>query len=200
MRSFHGLIRVAVAGVCILGFFSGCVKAPDQELAAAKAAIKTAQDAEADKYMSNNFQNIQKALESAEREIELQKKIFILSRKYKRAQQLLKNATDLATQITADVPQAKEDLTTQVKEGLISAQTMAKETRVYIKKAPRSKSKEVLTQMVADLDAADSALAQAATYFAAENVLEARKKLTDAQELLKKIFDQFPPSGTDGSR
>ncbi len=198
MRSFHRLISVAVAGACILGFFSGCAKAPDQELAAAKAAIKAAQDVEADKYMPNNFQNIQNALSSAEAEIELQNSVFVLSRNYGKAKQLLKNATDLATQITAEAPGAKTDMIAQVEEGLTSAQEMAKETRVDIKKAPRSKGKQVLAQMRTDLDAAEIALAQAAEEFAAGNILDARKKLADAQKLLKRIFDQLSTGGTDG--
>ncbi len=198
MRSFYRLIPVVVAGACILGFFSGCAKAPDQELAAAKAAIKAAQDAEADKYMPNNFQNIQKALVSAEAEIELQNNAFILSRKYGKAKQLLKNATDLSTQITAEVPGAKADMKAQVEEGLSSAQEMAKETRVDIKKAPRSKGKQVLAQMAVDLKAAESALTQATADFAAGGILDARKNLSNAQKLLKKIFDQLSTGGTDG--
>lgn len=198
MRSFHRLISVAVVGACILGFFSGCAKAPDQELAAAKAAIKAAQDAEADKYMPNNFQNIQNALSSAEAEIKLQNSAFVLSRNYGKAKQLLQNATDLATQVTSEAPGAKADMKAQIEEGLTSAQKMAKETRVDIRKAPRSKGKQVLAQMTVDLDAAESALAQAAADFAAGNILDARKKLSDAQKLLKKIFDQLSTSGTDG--
>lgn len=198
MGSFHRLMSVAVAGACILGLFSGCAKAPDQELAAATLAIKAAQDAEADKYMPNNFQNIQKALSSAEAEIELQNSTFVLSRNYGKAKQLLKNATDLATQLTAEAPGAKVDMKAQVEEGLASAQEMAKETRVDIRKAPRSKGKQVLAQMAADLDAADSALAQAAADFAAGNIPDARKKLADSQKLLKKIFDQLSTGGTDG--
>lgn len=198
MRSFHRLIPAAVAGACILGFLSGCAKAPDQELAAAKAAIKAAQDAEADKYMPNNFKNIQKALASAEAEIELQNNTSVVSRNYAKAKQLLKNATDLATQITLEAPGAKSDTRAQVEEGLTAAQRMAKETRVDIRKAPRSKGKQVLAQMAADLDAADSALAQAAVDFAAGNTLDAQKNLVDAQKLLKKLFNQLSTSGTDG--
>jgi hypothetical protein len=198
MRSFHRLILVAVAGVCIVGFLSGCSKAPDQELAAAKAAIKAAQDAEVDKYMPVNFQNIQKALASAEAEIELQKSSFILSRSYTKAKQFLKNVTDLATQVTAEIPQAKADMKAQIEENLASAQQVAKELRNDIKKAPRSKGKEVLAQMAANLDAAEIARDQAATEFAAGNILDARKKLGEAQKLLKKVNDGLSSSGTDG--
>lgn len=198
MRSFHRLISVAVTGACILGLFSGCTKAPDQELAAAKAAIKSSQDAEADKYMPNNFQNIQNALASAESEIELQKSVFFLSRNYEKAKQLLRNVTDLAKQMTAEAPQAKADMKAQVEEGLASAQEMVKETRVDIKKAPRSKGKQVLAQMKEDLNTAESALAQAAAELSSGNIPDARNRLAQAQKLLKKIFDQLSTSGTDG--
>ena len=198
MRSFHRLITVAVTGACILGFFSGCAKAPDEELAAAKATIKAAQDAEADKYMPNSFQSLQEALVSAEAEITLQNSAFVLSRNYAKAKQLLQNTKDLAAQITAEAPGAKADIIAQVEEGLASAQEQAKETRVDIRRARRSKSKQVLAQMSADLNAAESAIAQAAADFAAGNILEARDKFSDAQKLLKKIFDQLSTDGTDG--
>ena len=198
MRSFRCIITVAVTGACILGFFSGCAKAPDQELAAAKTAIKAAQDAEADKYLPNSFKNLQEALVSAEVEIKLQNSTFVLSRHYEKAKQLLRNATDLATQITADAPGTKADIKAQVEEGLTSAQEMAKETRVDIKKAARSKGKQVFAQMTADLDAADGAIAQAAADLAAGNILGAREKFAHAQKLLKKIFDQLSTDGTDG--
>ncbi len=198
MCSFRRLITVAVAGACILGFFSGCAKAPDEELATTKAAIKAAQDAEADKYMPNSFQNLQKSLVSAEVEIKMQNSAFVLSRNYAKAKQLLQNTKDLATQITAEAPGAKADMKAQVEEGLASAQEAAKETRVDIRKARRSKSKQVLAQMAADLDAAESALAQATADFAAGNILDAREKFTDAQKLLKNIFDQLSTDGTDG--
>lgn len=198
MHSFHRLIIIAITGTCILAFLSGCSKAPDQELAAAKAAIKAAQEAEADKYMPNNFQNIQKALTSAETEIELQKTTFFLSRKYGKAKQILKNATDLATQITAEVPKAKAETRAQIEKNLASALEVIKETRVDIKKAPRSKVKKALAQMKADLDAAEIARDQAAKEFAAGNILEAKKKLADAQKLIKGVNDQLSTSGTEG--
>ena len=198
MRSFYRLIPVVVAVACMSGFFSGCVKAPDQELAAAKAAIKAAQDVEADKYMPNNFLNIQNALASAEAEIKLQNSNFVLSRNYGKAKQYLRNTTELATQITAEAPGAKADLISQVKENLTSAQEMTKETRVDIRKAPRSKGKQVLAQMRTDLDAAEIALAQAAEEFEAGNFLGARDKLSDGQKLLKGIFDKLSTDGTEG--
>ncbi|MBD3320800.1 MAG: DUF4398 domain-containing protein, partial [Chitinivibrionales bacterium] len=99
MRLFHNLIPATVTAAFCIGLLSGCAKAPEKELAAAKAAVKAAEDAEADQYMPNNFQNIQKALTSAETEIAIQNKKFFLARSYETAKQLLKNTTDLASDI-----------------------------------------------------------------------------------------------------
>lgn len=197
MHSLRRLIPVAVTGACILGLFSGCAKVPDQEIAVAKAAIKAAQDAEADKYMPNNFQNVQKAMASAEGEIQVQNITFVFSRNYTKAKKLLKNTTDLATQMAAEAPKAKADLKAQVEENLTSAQKIAKELHSDIKKAPRSTGKQVLAQMTVDLDVSESALAQASEALAGGNLLDARKRLADAQKLLAKIIDQLKPKDTD---
>jgi hypothetical protein len=82
--------RIITLSCIICGLLSGCAKAPDKELAEAKAAIKAAMDVEADKYMAKNFQNVLKGLEAAEAEIAKQKNSFFLSRNYTSATQLLK--------------------------------------------------------------------------------------------------------------
>jgi hypothetical protein len=198
MRSFYRVVPVTIAAACILGLFCGCAQAPDEELAAAKAAIKAAQDAEAEEYMPNNFQNVQKALASAEAEIAVQNKAFVLSRNYAKARQLLNNATELAAQIKAEAPGAKAEMRAQVEANLAAAQELAKETRVDIKNAPRSKGKDVLAQMRVDLDAAQGAIVDAAGELAAGNIVNAAQKLGNAQKLLKKISDRLSTGGADG--
>lgn len=198
MRFFHCLKPIVLVSMSMLFILSGCTKPPDEELAAAKAAIKDAKSAEADKYMPNNFKNLKKALASAEAEIALQNSNFFLSRNYSKAKQLLRNTTDLAKQVTADAPKAKADMIAQVENGLTTAKKLAKETRVDIKKAPRSKGKKVIAQMKKDLKIAENELSKASTEFSSGNILGAWKNLTKAQQLLKKIFDQLSTSGTDG--
>jgi hypothetical protein len=198
MRSFSRLLSVFVAGSLTVGFVTGCAKAPDEQLAAAKTAIKAAQDAEAEKYMSKNFQNLQKALTVAETEIALQNESFILSRKYTKAKQLLNNLINLAEQIKTEAPAAKAEMKAQVEINLKAAQEIAVETRAEVKKAPRSKVKDLLEQMNADLNTSDNAIVQAATDLAADDITGAAQKLGLAQKLLKKISDQLSTGGTEG--
>jgi len=194
MRSSRHHLTLILAGTCILYLFSGCAKAPDQELAAAKAAFKAAQDAEADKYMVNNFQNVKKALEAAEAEITLQNGKFI-GRNYAKAKQYIKSATDLATEITAEAPKAKEAMISQIKENLQLSKNMLKETAKEIKAASRSKGKKIIAEMKANLSAAESAAVQAAADFDAGNIQSASEKLGQVQRLIKKITDNLSSSG-----
>jgi hypothetical protein len=198
MRSSFRLMAALVAGMCIAGSLCGCAKAPDQELAAARAAVKAAQDAEADKYMPNNFQNVKEALATAEAELELQSKAFAMSRSYNKAKGLLTNVTTLAAQINAEVAGAKAEMKTQVETNLAALKKMAKETAVDIKKAPKSKGKAVLTKMSADLSAAQNAIGQAESDYSGGNIPGASQKLGNAQRLLKKISDQLSTGGADG--
>lgn len=192
MRSFHGLLSFAVVSVCLTGIISGCAEAPDQELAAAKAAVKAARDAEADKYTPNNFSNVQKALQAAEDEIVLQNSKFALSRNYKRANQLLANTTKLATDLKKEAPEKKAEITKQVEEGLILSEKKIKETRTEVKKAPRRAfSKKTRKQMLDDLDKAENAITQGTSVFKTGDIIEARNKIGDSERLLKKINDKL---------
>lgn len=169
--------------------FSGCAKAPDQELADAKAAIKAAQEMEADKYMAKNFQNLLKALETAEAELSHQKNTFFIARKYTRALKLLKNTTALANDIKKETPRAKELMASTVKENIPIVKDMLKLTANNIKKASRFKEKHIISGLKAELASADSITARAVADFEAGNILGASEDLTSVQITIKKIMD-----------
>jgi hypothetical protein len=199
MRRFLYLLSVvAAAGACVVLFSAGCVKPPDQQLAAAKAAFKAAQDAEAGKYMANNFSNLKKAMEAAEEEVAVQMGKSGLSQNYSKAKVLLSGVIDLGNKIAAETPQAKVEMKKEIEQGLAASQEKAKEIRKDIKRAPKAKGKKTLAEMASDLDKADKALFQAQAALAAGNIIDAGGKLSDAQGLLKKINDKLSTDGLDG--
>ena len=170
----------------------GCQKAPDVELAEAKAALKAALDVEADKYMTKNFQNVQRVVEEAEKEIAKQKSSFFLTRKYTRVTKLLKSATDIAKEIAVDAPKAKENIVAQVKENLALTKSMLNETENDLKKASKLKSKKSLVpDLKNELKVADSIATVAAAEFEAGDVLKASKSLDEFQASIKSITDQL---------
>ncbi|NLD98978.1 MAG: hypothetical protein GX640_03820 [Fibrobacter sp.] len=194
MRAFSSKVNLIIAGTCILYLFSGCSKAPDAQLSAAKAALQAAKDAEADKYMSRNFKNVQKAIEQAETEIATQNTKFPLYRKYKRAEAYLKNATDLATEIAKEAPKAKEATIAQVKENLTLVKGMLEETANDIKKASKLKDKKgIIDALKTNLNSADNAATRASNNFNAGDVLQASEDLKEVQAYIKSITDALKP-------
>jgi hypothetical protein len=185
-------INLVVAGTCVLYFFSGCAKAPDAELAAATAAVKAAQNAEADKYMAKNYQIVLKAMKASEDELAKQKSSFFLTRKYKRATSLLVQTTTLATEIATEAPKAKAEITATVKENLTLAKTMLKGLSNDITRL-KKKNKALFEELKADLSAADSATISAAADFDAGNTLAASEKLATVQQTINKITRNLQP-------
>jgi hypothetical protein len=198
MRNCISPLLMAAAGVGLAALLSGCAQAPEAEFAAAKAAFAAAKNAGADQYMANNFGNLQKAMEATETEMSVQKGKSALSRNYKRAGQLIKNVTDLANQITAETPRAREEMTKQGSGGLVSTRKMVDDTRADLKKSAKSKEKKVMAKMTEDLESAEGALTAAEAAFKADNIPEAGKKIAEAQGFLKKIFDKLSCNGVDG--
>ena len=156
-RSFSPLSSFVAAGACAVLFFTGCAKPPDQQIVAAKAAFKAARDAEADKYMANNFANLKKAMDAAEEEVAAQMGKSGRSQNYSKAKVLLSGVIELGNKIATEAPQAKVEMK-EVEQGLAASQDKAKELRKDIKRAPKSKGKNALAEMASDIDKADQAL------------------------------------------
>ncbi|MBD3346160.1 MAG: DUF4398 domain-containing protein [Chitinivibrionales bacterium] len=191
MHKVIGLMSVAV--VCMTGIFTGCAQAPEEELASAKAAFQAAEEAEAEKYLPNNYQNVQKALQAVETEISLQKKKFFLARSFARADAMLENVSVLAEDLKNEAPKAKVELKAQVEAGLTSAEGMIKDTRAAVKRAPRSLGRKAVVQMAADVDTAESAITVGMASLNGGDILGARENLAKAQSLLKNVFGQLKP-------
>ncbi|NLD98772.1 MAG: hypothetical protein GX640_02765 [Fibrobacter sp.] len=170
---------------------AGCAKAPDTELSTAQAAIKAALDVESDKYMARNFLNLETAFKAAQDEITLQKNTFFLRRKYTRAQQLLQNVTDLATEIKNETPKAKQEMTELVENNLPIVKDMVKSTGQSIKAASRRKNKNLIAALNVDLTIADSVVDSALVNFKAGKIYNASENLLKAQDILMQINDKL---------
>ena len=198
MRSIYIRVSVVAAAVCLAGIIAGCAKAPEQELAEAKAALQAAQAVEADKYLASRYNQAVKALESAESEINKQNAAFILNRKYSEAVRLLNATTSIAAELKADAAGAKEAMKAEVEAALPAAQSGIEELRKEIKRAPRSKVKDILASMAENLTAADSSLVQAAAEIAAGNYVGAQQKIGKAKARMRKVTDQLSTGGAGG--
>jgi len=191
-------VSVVVAAVSLAGIFAGCAKAPEKELADAKAALSAAQAAEADKYLAGRYDEAVKALGAAEAEINKQNAAFILSRKYSEAARLLNATTTIATELKTEAPGAKDAIKADVEAALPTAQSAITELRKDVKKALKSKGKEAVAAMEAELTAAESALAQVSAEMTAGNYLNAKQQIDEAKAKTRKVSDQLSTGGSGG--
>ncbi len=188
--------RIIAIGCIVCSLFSGCAKSPDKELAETKAAIKAAIDAEADKYMNKNFQNVQKGLEAAEAEIAKQKNSFFLSRKYTNATKLLKKTTVLANEIAREAPRAKQNMAETVRNNLSLSDELIKITSNNIKKSSAFKNKYLIASLKADLKTAEEAADSAEAALKAGDILAASNNIGRFQELITQITEKISSNST----
>lgn len=167
-----------VAAVAVLGLIAGCAKAPDQaRIDAVNAALKAAQDAEANRYVPAQYNAAADSLKAAMAEIEKQNSKFALFRKYALANHLLQVAEEKAKE-AAEAAIAKKEEVKNEATGLIQQATDAvKETKKLLVKAPRGKEgRQALELIKNDINVVDTTIAEATAAIEKGDYLTARDK------------------------
>lgn len=179
MRSKMFLITVGL--ISALALLSGCAKAPQESIDAAKAAVEAAKEAEADRYLADQFNAAQDSLNAAMTEIEAQNSKFALTRNYDHAKALLESTVAAANAAKDGVAAKKEEIKAEAQSLMAQAQTAVDETKNLLAKAPKGKEgKEVLEQMQAELSGAETALTEATSAMDSGDYIGARDKVKAA--------------------
>ncbi len=194
MISLKRSICLLSAMTLTVSLVSGCAKAPNAELEAAKAAIEAAKNAEADKYMANNYKNLLKALETSEAEIATQNQKVFFGRSYKNAKTMLSKMTTVAQDITKEAPKAKADFIATVKENIPIAKENLATSAKSISNAAKSKDKKaVVEELKGYLSAADTVLMAAIKDSEAGDFLTASERLDTVQATVNRITETLKP-------
>lgn len=181
MRSKTFLFAVGL--ISVLALLSGCAKAPQESIDAAKAAVDAAKAAEADRYLADQFNAAQDSLNAAMAEFEAQNSKFALTRNYDRAKALFESALAAANAAKDGVAAKKEEVKTEAQNLMTQAQTAVEETKKLLAKAPKGKEgKEVLEQMQAELSGAETTITEATSAIDSGDFMTARDKLNAALE------------------
>jgi hypothetical protein len=169
------------AAVALL--FTSCAKAPEQDIANAKAAIEAAKAAEANRYVPAEFVAAQDSLNAALTLVENQKSKFALFRKYGEAKTALANVVILADKSKEDAGIRKEEIKNEVQQSLTETQTMVQETKDLLAKAPRGKEgKEALEAIGNDLSVVEASLNEVSTLINNGDYLTAQDKVNAAKD------------------
>jgi len=106
MRRNTFVVGVLVLALAVLAV--GCAKPPQQELDGAKAAMTSAEQAEAPKYAPDAWDKAQQAMNAVNAELEAQNAKFALFRSYTKTKQLIVDATNAANEAQTAAVAGKE--------------------------------------------------------------------------------------------
>jgi hypothetical protein len=181
-------VLITIAGILFSILMSGCAKAPDQELSAAKSILDSAHLAEADKYVAPEFAAAQDSLNAAMAEIEKQKSANALTRNYDRAKALLASATATAQDSRMKTQEAKQKIRKEVDTELTKATAMVAETKELLAKAPKGKEgKAALEAIKGEIATVETWISEAQTMRTNDNLIEAGGRANAGVEKLDSI-------------
>ncbi len=183
---------LALSVVLMVVLVSGCAKAPQQELDAAKAALEAARQAEANVYLADEFKAAQDSLNAALTEIETQNSKFALTRNYNKAKNLLAAATNIANDLASKVEAKKEEVKAQAEQLMTDLQTKLADAKALLKKAPKGKEgKVVLDAIQSELNAVETSLTDATNLLNNGSYMAAKDKLSAALQKVNQIIEEL---------
>ena len=173
---------ITVASVVLFSFLLlilGCQSAPEKDLAAAKDALQKAQEAEADKYAPDLFNQANDSITEAEN--------LIASKKYGEAKQLLINAKGVAESAISQAQVNKDETKTQVEDFLAALENAVKQLSEAQDKAKQWKIPEDVWKLTEETARWDQMVTRAKAEYEAGNYYLAKQLCAQAhQEITQK--------------
>jgi hypothetical protein len=182
------LVALAIAASM---FFFACASAPKEEIAATQAAIQSASTDDVRTYAPDSLKDAEDTMAKATAEVSTQDEKFALSRDYKQASELLKQAKEKAAKAVTDA-QANKAKDKSDAEALIgSLTTLLADAKKALATAPKGKdTKAELEAMQSDLKSAEEAATAATQAMAQEKYKDALAQANTAKSKADGIIEQ----------
>jgi hypothetical protein len=158
---------VGIGIIALLFLMLGCQTAPQKELTDAKAALQKAQEAEADKYAADLFNQAKDSIAEAEN--------LIASKKYTEAKELLINAKTVAESAAQQAAITKDETKTEVEDFLTAIDSARKQLVETQNLANQWKLPEAVWKLTDETARWDQGLQRARTEYDAGNYYLARQ-------------------------
>jgi predicted phage tail protein len=182
------VMMFALAGLLL---FSACASAPKEEIAATQTAVTAVQTDEVRTYAPDSLKDAESTLEKAMAEVQTQDNKFAMSRDYKAASDLLKEAKDKAAKATADATANKTKVKADAEATIAALGAEIDAAKKALASAPRGKdTKADLEAMQADLKTAEESEAAATQAMTAEKYMDALANANAAKDKANGIISQ----------
>ena len=178
---------VCVMAVMVL-FVTGCSKAPQAEIDAAKAALEQAAVAEADVYATEEYGAAEEAMKQLEAELTVQEEKSSLFRRYGKAKELAAEVTTASATAADAAVAGKAQVQAEATDAIAATRELLAEVQAMLAKAPRGKGTQAdLAAMKADLEGVATALDEADAALAAGGFMQAQTGADAAREVLEQV-------------
>jgi len=187
--------------VLTLVLFSGCAKAPVQELEAAKAALESAVKAEANIYAADAYKALNDSLDAAQAEIQTQDAKFGLFRNYDRVKTMLEGVTGAAAGLVQTAAVNKEQVRAEADTLIKQATSAIDLAKKKLAKAPRGKEgKMIMMAFENDLQTISTELAAATQSQDQGQYMTARDKAKTVLDQVNKMIEDLQNAATMKAR
>ena len=179
------MVAFSLAGALL---FFACASAPTEEITATRTAVTAAQIDDVRAYAAESLQAAEDMLSKAMAEVQTQDGKFALSRDYKAASDLLKQAKDLAAKAESDAQANKAKAKAEAETIIAGLTQLFADAKKALATAPKGKdTKAELEAMQNDLKAAEEAsvaATQAMTQEKFNDALAQAKAAKDKADLI----------------
>ncbi len=178
-------------------FFFACASAPKEEIAATQAAIQAAQTDDVRTYAEDSLKDATDTMAKATAEVQTQDDKFALSRDYKAASDLLKQAKEKAAKAVTDAQANKAKAKSDAEALIASLTPMLADAKKALSTAPRGKdTKAELEALASDLKTAEEATAAASQAMSQEKFKDALAQAETAKAKATGVIDQVNAAKT----
>jgi hypothetical protein len=185
------LVLVLAFSVAASLLFFACASAPKEEIAATQTAIQAAQTDDVRTYAEESLKDATDTMAKATAEVQTQDEKFALSRDYKAASDLLKQAKEKAAKAVTDAQANKAKAKADADVLITSLAPMLADAKKALATAPRGKdTKAELEAMQSDLKSAEEALTAATQAMSQEKYKDALGQANTAKAKAGGIIEQ----------
>ncbi len=182
---------IAAFSVAAAMLFFACASAPKEEIAATQTALQAAQTDDVRTYAPDTLRAAEDLQAKATAEVQTQDNKFALSRDYKAASDLLKQAKDKAAQAVTDAQANKAKAKSDAEATIAALPQELADAKKALAGAPKGKdTKADLEAMQADLKSAEEAQAAATTAMGSEKYMDALAQANTAKTKANGIIEQ----------
>jgi len=185
---FGLMVAFSLAGALL---FFACASAPTEEITATRTAVTAAQTDDVRTYAPESLQAAEDMLSKAMAEVQTQDGKFALSRDYKAASDLLKQAKDLTAKAESDAQANKAKAKADAETIIAGLTQLFADAKKALATAPRGKdTKAELEAMQNDLKAAEEASVAATQAMTGEKFNDALAQAKAAKDKADLIIQQ----------